>query len=523
MNRILFTIIAGFIGGIAIASVSENILLHPQTFLIVGCILFLIALVLQIVLRRKVAILFVLFFISATCLGLARMGYVVMHDRAESLVPFAEQTVTIEGIIDRDPDIRIDNQKVVIDVERIISSSDITGSRGYVLVHDSNILVTLDRYEIVQYGDLVTVTGKLVEPENFITDTGREFDYENYLAKDDIFYQMYQPEFSILGHGYGKKITTWMLSIKHTLLHVLGKTIPAPESSLLAGELLGEKSALGGDLQTAFRRTGIIHIVVLSGFNITIVALFMIWLLERAFHPRVALFFGIAGIVLFAMLVGGGATVIRASIMAILAIIARIIGRDYDVTRALFLAGFFMVLQNPKILIFDISFQLSFLATLSLIYISPHIEKKLGWVSDTFKLRETLVQTLSAQIFVLPLLLYSIGEFSVVSILVNILVVPLVPFAMLFGFITAIVGLILPILAVIPMIPTYVLLKLQLVIVEWFSSLSFATIRIPAIPWWLVLGLYAIIGVWVMRQYQKKTSGETGDSSSQIAKMLGNK
>lgn len=513
MNQILFSVIAGFAGGIAIASVSQNIFLHTQTFLIIGCSIFFFALIFQIIMQRKVFILLALFFISAFCFGLARMGYVVMGDSTQQLASFTDQTVTIEGIVARDPDIRIDNQKVVVGVERIIPKS--TRPNNHVLVHDVNILVTLDRYTAVQYGDLVMVTGKLVPPENFVTDTGREFDYENYLAKDDIFYQIFQPTFEILDNGYGKKITYWMLSLKHTLLNVIHKILPAPESSLLAGELLGEKSALDGDLKTDFRRTGVIHIVVLSGFNISIVAIFIMWLLERFLHPRIALFISIVSIVLFAMLVGGGATVIRASIMAILATVARIIGRDYDVTRALFFAGFFMILQNPKILVFDISFQLSFLATLSLIYISPLLEKKLGWVSDQFKLRETLVQTLSAQLFVLPLLIYSIGEFSIVSILVNVLVVPLVPFAMLFGFITALVGLVLPILTIIPMVPTYVLLKLQLVIVGWFSSLSFATIHIPQIPTWLVLVLYGTIGVWVMRQYYKKMYSQSVDASSQ--------
>jgi len=512
-NRVVFATILGFLTGVAINSVFS--IYHPG-ILIISILLTILSIV-STSFKKTRSMAWILFLITAFVWGMFHVGSVLSSDleNSQKLASFADEHVVIEGVVVRDPDQRLSSKKVVVDIDRAQG-----GLREESKIKDVHILVTLDRHADIQYGDLIRMSGRLSVPSNFITDTGREFDYKNYLAKDDIFYQMYLPEFEILGTGDGSHITAWMLSLKHVLVHSINKVFSQPEGSLLAGELFGEKSALGGELQDAFRRTGVIHIVVLSGFNITIVSLFIIWLLTRFLHPRVALFFGIAGIVLFALLVGGGATVIRASIMAILVIVARLFGRDYDVTRGLFLAAFFMILHNPKILVFDISFQLSFLATLSLIYIAPHIEKKLGWVTTKIELRETLVQTLSAQVFVMPLLLYSIGEFSVVSVFVNILVVPLVPMTMLFGFMTGVVGLFSQTLAMIFMFPAHLLLMLQLLFVGLFNKLSFAAIYIPPIPWWLVLGLYTGIGIWVAKQYKKNIRNETLDSSSRFAQKL---
>ena len=513
MNQILFSIIGGFLLGVA---VNSSLGFHGETLLFVSAATSLVTLVVLLFKKAKNFI-WIFFLATAFLWGMFHVGTVLVHDseHVQKLAGFVDEHMTVTGVVVRDPDLRVSRKKIVIQADAVQG-----GIGEEIHVDGVHILVTVDRHDAVTYGDLVVVNGRLLVPENFITDTGREFDYQNYLAKDDIFYQMFLPEFQVIDTGYGSRIASWMLSLKRVLVHSINRVFPQPEGSLLAGELFGEKSALGGKLQDAFRRTGVIHIVVLSGFNITIVALFMIWLLTRIFHPRVALFFGIAGIVLFALLVGGGATVIRASIMAILVIIARLIGRDYDVTRALFMAAFFMILHNPKILVFDISFQLSFLATLSLIYIAPYIEKKLGWVTTKIELRETLVQTLSAQVFVLPLLIYSIGEFSVVSVLVNALVVPLVPMTMLLGFITGIVGLVSQTITFVFMVPAYLLLKLQLVFVEFFNKLSFAAVYIPPIPWWFVLLLYIGIGFWVARQYMNKNHDELTDSSSRFSQKI---
>lgn len=173
--------------------------------------------------------------------------------------------------------------------------------------------------------------------------------------------------------------------------------------------------------------------MVLSGYNVTIISEFIMGMLS--FLPKmIGTSLGALSIILFAIMVGGSATIIRASIMALLVLLARVTGRVSDMTRALFLAGFVMVLHNPQIVVFDPSFQLSFMATLGLISLSPKLNSIFKFVPTKFYLRETVSATISTQIFVLPLLLYMMGELSLVAVFVNLLVLMFIPLTMLFGF-----------------------------------------------------------------------------------------
>jgi len=144
--------------------------------------------------------------------------------------------------------------------------------------------------------------------------------------------------------------------------------IPEPQVGLAEGLLLGVKQALGDELEVVFRKTGIIHIVVLSGYNVMLVVIFITYVLSYVLPYRARVPFGILAIVCFAVLVGLSATVVRASIMASLILFARATGRTYAVMRALCFAGVIMVLINPYLLVYDVGFQLSFLATLGLIF-----------------------------------------------------------------------------------------------------------------------------------------------------------
>jgi len=273
--------------------------------------------------------------------------------------------------------------------------------------------------------------------------------------------------------------------------------VPEPHSAFLGGITIGAKEGLPKNLQEEFRTTGVAHIVALSGYNITIVAGSI--MLALSFLPRYfAVGGGVIGVILFAIMTGGSATVLRASIMALLALAARATGRIYAVSWALFLAGFFMVLENPKILRFDVSFQLSFMATLGLIYLSPIAENWFKFVPRKFKLREMTIATVSAQIFVLPLLVYKMGVFSVVSLPVNFLILPFIPMTMFFGFITGISGMISAVLSAPFGWISYALTQYELWIVEIFSKLPFAVVNIQKFSWIFLVLAYAALGIFVM-------------------------
>jgi len=247
---------------------------------------------------------------------------------------------------------------------------------------------------------------------------------------------------------------------------------------------------LGQKTEDEFRQAGLSHIVVLSGYNITIVAENVLKLFSW-FSPVWSWLLGLGSIFLFVLMTGGEAAAVRSAVMAGLALIARRFGRTYDAGVALIFAGFLMVLWNPRLLVFDLGFQLSFLATLGLIYLSPLVEQlgsltsKLGWLAkNRFSrsemgfcasflsgLKEIIITTTGAQLAVYPWLLWRAGNASLVGFISNIFALPAVPLAMFFSFATGLVGFISHFLSLLVSYPTYFLLEYILQVAHWFASL----------------------------------------------------
>jgi competence protein ComEC len=204
-------------------------------------------------------------------------------------------------------------------------------------------------------------------------------------------------------------------------------------------------------------------------------------------------------------MVGAGATIVRASIMALLIILARTIGRKIDILRLLFIAGFLMVLHNPYIVMFDPSFQLSFMAMLGLILLAPLFESHLKFIPEKFGFREIAAATIATQIFVLPLLLYMMGEVSVVAIVVNLLVLVFIPLTMFFGFITGVLGFVSSTFSLVFALPTFIFLYYEIAIVELFAKLPFATMTIPNFSLWLMFLVYVMYGVGLWHLHRNRT------------------
>ncbi len=266
--------------------------------------------------------------------------------------------------------------------------------------------------------------------------------------------------------------------------------IPEPESLFMGGLILGEKSQFDQSLRQSFVDTGTIHVVALSGYNVTIVAEWFMKLFK--FLPQhLGIGAGILLIWLFVLMTGGSSTAIRAGIMATLALVARATGRNYDVARALILAGVAMILINPFVLVFDVSFQLSFIATIAVIFLAPRIEKYFMWVTDKFELRDIVSVTCAAYIFVAPFILYEMGNFSLVALPANILILPFIPFTMLLGFITGFAGLIWYGLGIPIGYISYLFLHYELAVIGFFSRLPFAAFSIPNFPLFITLAVYA--------------------------------
>ncbi|MAQ59173.1 hypothetical protein CL638_00455 [bacterium] len=396
--------------------------------------------------------------------------------------------VMFSGTVVREPDVR----------ER--------STHLYVETGDEIVLVIVDRHLQISYGDELLLSGEIEKPESFETDLGRTFDYGAYLEARGVTHVLRYPESVALSSGDGNYLITILLRVKHTLMEGIESVITEPQAGLAEGLLLGVKQALGDTLETTFRQSGIIHIVVLSGYNVMLVVAFFRFFMKSL--PRWwQLGLGLLAIVAFALIVGLSATVVRATIMAGLVLLAGTLSRTYDVMRALFFAGFIMLMINPYLLLYDIGFQLSFMATLGLLLIAPRLETALA-EGSWFGVKEFFSATVATQIAVLPLLLYHIGEVSVVAIVVNVLVLPVVPFAMFSAFIAGTIALLSPTIALPFGLVTSLLLSFIIIIATWFAALPFATVTVPAFSAYWILVLYAVMGsaYWFFQSRLKNVS-----------------
>lgn len=392
-------------------------------------------------------------------------------DHSDLVKKYSGQNIEVIGTIINEPQIKDFNQTFTVKTDEFITR------------------VTTDRYIEYNYGDRIKMKGKISTPRNFKSNGGRTFDYINFLLKDGIIFEMKKPNIEMVGINEGNYISKNLFKLKQAFLLNLKRVLGEPHSALAGGLVVGEKGALGKDLIDDFRKSGLIHIVVLSGYNITIVADSIRRILS--FLPRViGIILGALGILLFGILVGGGATVVRSCIMAIIALFGSLIRRDYNVGKALFIAGVLMLIQNPLILFYDPSFQLSFLATLGLLFFSSSIESKLNFITESFGIRGLVASTLATQIFVSPYILYMMGQLSIIGIIVNILVLPIIPMTMFFVFFTGLIGFVSQNVSQFFGWVSHLLLSYELFMVRFFASLPFSSIQLPKFSFAIVIGFY---------------------------------
>ena len=452
MDKWLITVLLGFSVGVLIRSFYDFGWSFAAMFIFLGLLLF----GLFYILKFQKFVLFIGLFFFALGLGILRYG--IKDARETALEGQIGSKIVVSGTIIEEPDEKENYTRLILETDKA----------------ETKILLTGRRYPIFHYGDKVEVSGILRKPEKF-----SDFDWPAYLAKDDIYFEMIYPQTKLLQGKGGSRLRRQLFSIKEKFIDNLSKVIPEPDAGYLAGLTIGGKKAMSKDLQEEFRRTGIIHVVVLSGYNVTIIANVIMQAL-KGLPFFVGIGFGILGILFFALMAGASATVVRASIMAGFALLARATGRVYQITIALLVAGFLMILHNPKILRFDTSFQLSFLATLGLVYLAPRFNKY-NWFSrlpNFWSFRDNLAATLSAQIMTLPIILFGFGRFSLIAVLANVLILPVIPSTMLFGFLAGLTGFVSLKIAAIFIFPAWLMLSYQIWVVKILSLLPFASISL---------------------------------------------
>jgi len=379
---------------------------------------------------------------------------------------YNEQYVTVEGIITY-VDERLDHTKLTFKSQSIkldFNKTKITGK----------VLIKSQLYPKYNYGDFIELSCKLTSPEPI-----EKFQYDKYLARYNIYSLCYSPKIILLKHNQANLILQKILHFKDFTSQTINQTIPEPQASFLAGILLGSRKGIPDKLLQDFNRTGVTHIIAISGYNITVISVMLLNLcLSLNINRKKAFWLVTFGITIFTILTGASAAVIRSAIMGILVLYSKYLGRANHTANILIITASIMCLINPKILLFDAGFQLSFLATIGLIYLSPKIKKYFLWLTIKFSIQENLISTLSAIIMTTPLILFQFERFSLVAPIVNLLILSFIPWVMLTGFIQVITGFISLQLGQLIGFTSWLILEYIIRTVSTFSSLPFASINL---------------------------------------------
>lgn len=390
--------------------------------------------------------------------------------------------VEVEGLIVVPPDIRQNNQRLLFRPDG----------------QETNILVITSRNFDFSYGDKLKVSGILESPENFITEVGKEFNYKRYLANQDVYFIIKNASIDLISKNNGSKIKTELYKIRNYFIKNIEKVISPPESDLANGLILGTRGGFDNEMKDNFIKTGTIHIVALSGYNVTIVAESVMKLFGLIFSKTISILGGILIVFLFIIMTGAEATSVRAGIMATILLFGRLTGRTYDAGRALVIAGLLMLVYDLRT-ITDISFQLSFTATAGILFVTPKVLIWFRFLPNYFKIRDLVATTLAATISVLPILLYTTGVLSIVSLPANILILPFIPLSMFFSFITAVLGFISNFLALPFGYIAHLILSYILSLINFFANFSFSSINIQSFPLVATIFLYIFLIWWVLK------------------------
>jgi len=401
-----------------------------------------------------------------------------------------QEEITFKGIVVREPDVRDKNTKLTV-----FCGDDRTGNHpptprlrragmGSPLHKGQTagkILITVPRYPEYNYGDELEISCSLKTPKEY-----PDFSYKDYLSRFNIYSVCYprEEEIKFISSGNGSFVYSSILKLKGRAKRVVEQILPEPQSSLLSAITLGVKRGIPEEIRDDFSKAGLSHIVAISGLHITLLSsLVMSALLSLGLWRKHAFYLAVLFLVFYIIFIGTPASAIRAGIMGFLILLALNLGRLSHSVNSIVLAGTLILLFNPKLLPYDVGFQLSFAAVLGIIFIYPilnnvpetiirrgrlmclplrgYSKTSVRWLpayrqgrhgaaptriamalEHSGFIKTLIFLTLSAQVATLPLVVYHFGTLSLIAPLSNILVVPLLPLVMILGFLSIIAGFI---------------------------------------------------------------------------------
>jgi competence protein ComEC len=438
-------------------------------------------------------------------LGAGRLLLAIPHFDETSLATYNDiGWVTIEGVVVGEPDEREHYTNLRVRAERLRLPD---GAEQEV---EGLVLVKADRYPQRRYGDRVRVEGLLEAPPVF-----EEFSYREYLARQSIHSLIQRAQVTLLAENQSSPFLYHLFAFKRHARSTIASILPEPQAALLTGILLGVETGIPADLMDDFSATGTTHIIAISGFNITIISGIFAGLAQRLFGKRRAVWVAIAGVAVYTVFVGASAAVLRAALMGILYLWGRYLGRTTFAPVSLAAAAIVMTALNPYTL-WDVGFQLSFAATIGLVLYTDPLEKAFERVLTRVTsveraqrivglISEALLVTLAAQITTTPLLLAYFGRLSIVTLLTNLLILPVQAWLMIAGGIATLLGLVVRPLGQVIGWVAWVFLTYTIEMVRLTARVPFASVPVR-VDGWMVWGTYVLLGglTWWLAQPQER-------------------
>ena len=370
-----------------------------------------------------------------------------------------------------------DSQKIVVNA-RIVTEPEIKDrlQRFKIKPKGLDIYVTTGNYPIYSYAEFLNLKGKVKVTEN----------------DDRKFYTLPFPEIKTIDSKFDL-LTSFSLGIRIKAIKIFGYYLSDIQSALLLGIVFGIKQNMPDDFMIILRDAGVVHVIAASGMNVSMVAGSFIYIFQRFFKRRTALFLSLLILLLYVSIAGFEASIVRAAIMAGISFTAGITGRQKYSVYALFLTAVFMLFINPS-WIFDVGFKLSFMATLGIITLKPVFDQRMKVLNGSIK--DDFNTTLAAQLATIPILLYSFGSINLLSILINLLILWTIPALMVIGGLSIISGLIFAQLGSFISVFSIPLLIYFEVVVRYFDRFKIPLVMEES-SWILWVGYYLLLAVFL--------------------------
>lgn len=474
-----------------------SIIIEPPVVLIFVLSLFVSAITLYLFLRGN------RFSVFGVALALALAGslyhvvaerYIKKDDVSFTLDRYRPVWVTVSGTVANDPEQRegatvFDFIAESMEDEKPGSATETTG-RVRVTIYDNLPLV---------YGDRLRLTGNLARPKPPTFKGG--FDYSAYLKARGISTTLTVPSgkfVTVEGRGPVNPIYSFSYAIRRYSAAVLDRYVGGDEGRLIKGMMLGTRGEIGPDVVSEFTDAGVVHILAISGQNVSLVAFVLFLLLSGTGIPRKACAVIVAVFLpIYTIMTGLDPPVVRATVMGLLVVGATFADRDVDLINVLSASAVFLLVLNP-LLISDASFQLSYAATFAIALFYRPISTRMGFLPPLIK--ETAAATFAAQIGVLPFQLYLFYRVSPVALVSNLVVVPASTLASVFGLLTIVGAVVHPFLGELYGAATWLVIRVIMVIVRASAHGLEPLGRVwPALLNWRPFAEYGDLQFWVGR------------------------